>query len=121
MRLEQALGNLIDNSLRHGGTAVELTGIADGNGTLDLRVRDDGPGFPPGFIDTAFDRFTRGDPARSRGGAGLGLSIVSAIAGAHGGRAVAANPPEGGAEVRIMLPAQELSSPLHPASPASRA
>jgi two-component system OmpR family sensor kinase len=67
-------------------------------------VRDEGPGFPPEFLGAAFERFTRGDPARGRGGSGLGLSIVLVIARAHGGDARAANHPDGGADLCIELP-----------------
>jgi two-component system OmpR family sensor kinase len=102
-RLEQALGNLVDNALRHGGTRVELAAERV-DGRVELHVRDDGPGFPPEFVDAAFERFTRGDPARGRGGAGLGLAIVDAIARAHGGAAGARNRPAGGADVWISLP-----------------
>jgi signal transduction histidine kinase len=71
-----------------------------------LTVADGGAGFPDGFVEQAFERFTRADSARSRGGAGLGLSIVRAIARAHGGDA-AAEPSSagGGARVRLTLPA----------------
>jgi two-component system OmpR family sensor kinase len=102
-RLRQALGNLVDNALRHGGTPVELAAErADGH--VELHVRDEGPGFPPAFIDAAFERFTRADPARGRGGAGLGLAIVDVIARAHGGAAGVRNRPTGGADVWISLP-----------------
>ncbi len=103
LRLEQALGNLVDNALRHGGAAVELH-AATVHGVVELRVRDDGPGFPPEFLPSAFVRFTRADAARGRGGAGLGLAIVEAIARAHGGTAHARNRPERGAEVWLALP-----------------
>jgi two-component system, OmpR family, sensor kinase len=88
--LEQALGNLVDNSRRHGAGTVHLEAERS-DGALRLRVRDEGPGFPPALLPHAFDRFTRGDEARERGGAGLGLAIVAAIARAHGGQAYAAN------------------------------
>lgn len=103
LRLEQAVGNLLDNALRHGGRRIDLSARADGD-TVGIHVRDDGPGFPPAFIETAFQRFTRADAARGRGGAGLGLAIVDAIARAHGGGVEARNLPEGGAEVWITLP-----------------
>jgi signal transduction histidine kinase len=103
LRLEQALGNLVDNALRHGAGTIELTAIA-ADGVVELHVRDDGPGFPPEFLAAAFERFTRADPARSSGGAGLGLSIVSVIAAAHGGSAHAENTRPHGADVWIGLP-----------------
>jgi two-component system OmpR family sensor kinase len=102
-RLEQALGNLLDNALRHGAGPIHLAARVR-DGTVELHVRDEGPGFPPTFIATAFERFTRADPARPRGGSGLGLSIVQVIARAHGGVARAANHPAGGADVWIELP-----------------
>jgi signal transduction histidine kinase len=104
LRLEQALGNLVDNALRHGGGTVRLRAHA-GPDTVVLHVRDDGPGFSDGFAAYAFERFTREDPARGRGGAGLGLAIVEAIARAHGGSVRATNAPGGGADVAIELPA----------------
>jgi two-component system OmpR family sensor kinase len=105
VRLEQALGNLIDNALRHGGGTVRLSASRDGD-RVELHVVDDGPGFPPDFLPNAFERFTRGDVARGRGGAGLGLAIVEAVAQAHGGGARARNRPGGGADVWLDLPAE---------------
>jgi heavy metal sensor kinase len=102
LRLEQALGNLVDNALRYGGSRIELSVAAAGD-RVELHVRDDGRGFPDGFVDRAFERFTRGDAARGRGGAGLGLAIVDVIARAHGGSARAENGPEGGAHVWLEL------------------
>ncbi len=103
LRLEQAIGNLVDNALRHGGPRIELTASLVGD-EVELHVRDDGPGFPPDFVDTAFERFTRADSARGRGGSGLGLAIVAAIAQAHGGRFGARNRPEGGADIWLSVP-----------------
>jgi signal transduction histidine kinase len=84
LRVEQALGNLIENALRHGGGDVRLAAWRD-NGSAVLEVSDQGPGFPDGFAANAFERFTRGDDGRTGGGAGLGLAIAQAIAVAHGG------------------------------------
>jgi two-component system OmpR family sensor kinase len=104
LRMEQALGNLVDNALRHGGSTIELTARGE-NGRVTFQTADDGAGFPPGFEARAFERFTRADSARTGEGAGLGLAIVEAIAKAHGGAAHAAGVPSGGAQVCIELPA----------------
>jgi signal transduction histidine kinase len=101
-RLEQALGNLVANSLVHGAGTVELFARSV-NGHVELHVTDEGPGFPADFAQRAFDRFSRGDEARGRGGTGLGLAIVQAIAEAHGGSAGLGNREGGGADVWIAL------------------
>jgi two-component system OmpR family sensor kinase len=103
IRLEQALGNLVDNALRYGGGEVSLT-AARANGVVELHVTDEGSGFPPEFAGQAFERFARHDHARGRAGSGLGLSIVRAIAEAHGGSAHLANRNGGGADVWVVLP-----------------
>ncbi len=102
LRLRQALGNLVDNALRHGDGDVVLRSRAV-HGAAVLEVADSGPGFPPELRERAFERFARGDSARTRGGTGLGLAIVRAIADAHGGSATieAIGP---GATVTISLP-----------------
>jgi heavy metal sensor kinase len=107
LRLEQAVGNLLDNAIRHGAGGVELIAARAGD-RVELHVRDSGPGFSDAVLDHAFERFARGDPARGRGGAGLGLAIVAAIADAHGGVAQAANRAEGGADVWLSLPLEPL-------------
>jgi len=104
LRLEQALGNIVDNALRHGEAPVRLSAVRV-DGRVEIHVRDRGPGFSPAFLEHAFERFTRSDTGRSAGGAGLGLAIVEAIAEAHGGEAHAANQPGGGADVWLALPA----------------
>lgn len=94
LRLRQALGNLIDNALRHGAGEVVLAGRADSE-VVQLEVSDRGPGFDSDIAAAAFERFTSGDSARTRAsaaergraGTGLGLAIVRAIAEAHGGSA----------------------------------
>jgi two-component system OmpR family sensor kinase len=102
-RIDQALANLVENALRYGQGDIVLRAVRSGD-AVELHVRDDGRGFPDEFIARAFERFTRADHARSRGGAGLGLAIVAAIADAHGGSAGARNVPGGGADVWITLP-----------------
>ena len=89
LRLEQALGNLVDNALRYGAGAIRLDAV-EHDGLVELHVRDEGPGLSPDFLPHAFERFSRADPARTSGGAGLGLAMASAIAEAHGGSAQAA-------------------------------
>jgi signal transduction histidine kinase len=103
-RIEQALGNLVENALRYGDGDITLSaGVR--NGRIELHVGDDGPGFAPEFLPGAFRRFARADSGRSTDGAGLGLAIVATIAASHGGSAHAANRPAGGADVWISLPA----------------
>jgi len=119
LRLERALTNMVDNALRHGDGEVRIRAVGEPGG-VGLHVDDEGPGFPPQFVGQAFERFSRADPARGRGGVGLGLAIVEMIAVAHGGRAVAANRPDGGADVWLEIPARRpaeaaftvVSSPL---------
>ena len=117
IRLEQALGNLVDNALRHGGGTVHLEAVTERGRRVALYVRDDGVGFPPEFLPRAFERFTRPSSDR-RGGTGLGLSIVRTIAVAHGGSVVAVNGERGGADVCVVLPALVRSEASHVALPA---
>ena len=102
-RLEQALTNLADNAIRHGGGGVTLAAERRGN-AIRLSVEDEGDGWDPGFKPRAFERFSRGDAAREGEGAGLGLAIVDSIAKAHGGTAGIGDSPAGGASVWIDLP-----------------
>ncbi len=103
-RVEQALGNLLENALRYGDGPVRMWADST-DGRVELHVSDRGPGFPPEFLPHAFERFRQADAARSSEGAGLGLAIVDAIARAHGGRAMARNADGGGADVWIELEA----------------
>ena len=100
LRLEQALGNLVDNALRHGAGAIRLDAV-EHDGRVELHVRDEGPGLPPDFLPHAFERFSRADAARTSGGTGLGLALASAIAEAHGGTAQAAS---GTADIWLSIP-----------------
>ncbi len=102
-RLEQALGNLIENALSHGAGPITLSARRSGT-VVELRVRDEGTGLPADFAPHAFERFSRADSARARGGAGLGLAIVRAIARAHQGEAHVANRPGGGFDAWLSLP-----------------
>jgi len=100
-RLEQAFSNLVENALRYGAGTVRLAAIETPS-SLVLHVIDGGRGFPPDFLDLAFERFSRVDGSRT--GTGLGLAIVAAIAHAHGGTATASNSPGGGADVALTIP-----------------
>ena len=87
--VDRILGNLIENALAvapspGGHVWLEARSTPD---WVTLLVSDDGPGFPPGETERIFDRFYRGDPARSGPGSGLGLAIVRDLARAHGGEA----------------------------------
>jgi signal transduction histidine kinase len=86
LRLRQVLANLTDNALRHGGGDVLLS-AARREGGVAVQVSDSGPGFGADLETRAFERFARGDQARTGSGVGLGLAIVRAVAEAHGGHA----------------------------------
>jgi two-component system, OmpR family, sensor histidine kinase BaeS len=109
--LDRVLRNLLDNALRHapGGSTVRVAVQVDG-GAGEVRIHDDGAGFPAGFVDRAFDRFSRADEARERhgGGAGLGLAIARELVEAHGGRIWIEPGP--GATVAFRLPASPASA-----------
>ncbi len=82
--LFQALSNLIDNALKYtrSGGRIEIS-LADSNGRIELAVADDGPGIPHEEREKVFQRFYRIDASRSTPGAGLGLSLVAAVAELH--------------------------------------
>jgi len=107
-RLRQVLDNLLENARVHSpaGTPTRVQVRTDGT-DVALTVADEGPGMDADTAARAFERFYRGDPARSRatGGAGLGLSIVAAIVEAHGG-AVALLPTDSGATLEVRIPAE---------------
>ncbi|MGW7408539.1 ATP-binding protein [Streptomyces sp. NPDC054833] len=88
--LRPAIGNLVDNALRHGHGNVHLTAAVH-ESRLRLRITDTGPGFPTEFLPRAFDRFARAEASRTSEGSGLGLAFVHAVATAHGGTAYAEN------------------------------
>jgi signal transduction histidine kinase len=112
LALDRILANLIGNALAvvaSGGeirlSARALPGYPGLVGpAVALAVSDDGPGFPPGGPGRAFERFYRGDPARTGQGSGLGLAIVMELARAHGGTATAENLSPRGARVSVVLP-----------------
>jgi two-component system, OmpR family, sensor kinase len=119
LRVEQAVGNMVDNALRYGRGRVLLA--AEQHETrIELHVLDEGPGFDPAFLGRAFERFSRADAARSGGGTGLGLAVVDGIAVAHGGEARARNRASGGADVWLAVPSDRPAVPS-PAAPEPRA
>lgn len=107
-RLEQVLGNLIDNAIKYGrneGSIVVKARPVE-NGQIEVAVEDDGPGIPPESLERVFERFYRVDKARSReqGGTGLGLSIVKHIVQSHGGKVWATSEPGQGASFFFTVP-----------------
>jgi signal transduction histidine kinase len=115
-RMLQVLGNLVGNALRHtpdGGRVILSTARA--NGYVLLRVQDNGPGIPAADLPHIFDRFYRGDKARSDSASGLGLAIARSLIEAHDGRIAAENAPGGGALFTLSLP---IAHPTHTIDPA---
>jgi two-component system sensor histidine kinase MprB len=100
-RLARAINNLLDNAARHSPPGGEVEVVVGHSG---VSVRDHGEGIAPEDVEHLFERFYRGASARGRPGTGLGLAIVRQVAEAHGGRAQAANAPEGGAVFELVLP-----------------
>ena len=108
--MEQVFVNLLENAARYTpvGSRIEISARMRDK-RAEIRVVDNGPGLPPGSESRIFERFFRGsvEPADGRRGVGLGLAICHAIVQAHGGKIMAANLPEGGAEFRIELPCDQ--------------
>lgn len=102
--LAQALGNVLHNATLYApaGTGIDLHVTLVGP-SLELRVRDHGPGLPPGVESRVFDKFYRA-PDSPPGGTGLGLAIASGLMRAMKGDIEVRNHPEGGAEFILRLP-----------------
>jgi len=106
-RLDQVLGNLVSNALRHtqpGGTVSVETEVSDDS--VYIKVSDNGEGIAADDLSFIFDRFWRSDRSRSRtsGGSGLGLAISKQLVLAHGGRLLAESQPGQGSVFTIELP-----------------
>jgi signal transduction histidine kinase len=114
-KVDQILGNLVENAVRHGaGTVTIVVQPADTLGpragsragaratAVAVSVRDEGDGVPPELVPRIFRQFWR---AKRRGGAGLGLYIVKGLVEAHGGSITVQSAPSGGAEFRFTMPA----------------
>jgi signal transduction histidine kinase len=112
-RMVIALDELLENAVRHTGEGDEITISAQRRGgAVTFSVADSGSGIPPAAQDRVFERFYRvdGDRNRRSGGAGLGLSLVRAVAEAHGGRVAVRSAGGGGCEFRIQIPAAPAGS-----------
>jgi signal transduction histidine kinase len=105
----RAVACLVDNALEHarGAVTVRVTATREG---AEVEVRDDGPGVDPAVRARLFARFV--STRRDRGGTGIGLALVRAVAEAHGGTADETAPPGHGARFTLRLPALR-SHPVH--------
>ena len=107
-RLRQVISNLIDNAIKYGRIegAVVISARSLDARRIEVSVQDDGPGIPAEACARIFERFFRGDKARSReqGGTGLGLAIVKHVVQAHGGEVRVESAPGAGARFSFTLP-----------------
>lgn len=106
-RLEQVIGNIIDNAMRYSnenGTVI-VTADPAPEGAL-ITIADNSAGVPEGEVERIFDRFWRSEKSRTRanGGAGLGLAIAKQLIEAQGGKIGAENQPTGGLKIWFILP-----------------
>ncbi len=121
-RIQRVVYNLVQNALRHtpadGAVVVEVFDRGASESEVQINVRDTGGGIDPADLPRVFERFYRGDRARSRTaapssiegtGAGLGLSIARRLVEGHGGRIWVAQPPEGGSVFSFTLPKAAIS------------
>jgi signal transduction histidine kinase len=110
-RLDQVLGNLVANALRHTSSGGTITLCAEPHGDhVCIMVRDTGEGIPAEDLPFIFDRFWRGDRARSRAdgaGSGLGLVIARYLVQAHGGRIEVESQPGQGTTFAVHLPVKQ--------------
>ena len=120
--LRTALDALLENAVKYTdpGDSIELGAHADGAGGVVIEVADSGAGVPPEALPRIFDRWARADSARTRerGGAGLGLAIVAAVARAHGGRC-SVKPLQRGTAFRLHLPPRIAAGPMPSPAPAA--
>ena len=100
-KIDQVVGNLVENALRHGAGTVTVSVVPFETGAA-VSVDDEGEGIPPETAARVFTRFWRGNRGR---GTGLGLYIVKGLVEAHGGNVEVGRAPSGGASFRFVLPA----------------
>ena len=106
-RISQALGNLLDNAVRHTPEGGEVSvSLEEAGESVRVSVEDTGEGVPEEEVAEIFDRFYRVDPSRSRatGGTGLGLTIARQLVEAHGGAIWAERRAEGGSRFVFEVP-----------------
>jgi len=105
-RIEQVLGNLLDNAFRHTprGGRVQAGVRQAAKGFVEFYVSDSGSGIPAAEMPHVFDRFYRSSGEQQGSGAGLGLTISREIVRAHGGEIRAESPPAGGTTFAFTLP-----------------
>jgi signal transduction histidine kinase len=106
---EADFGRVCDNLINNALAVIEQSGVVDltlsmRGDSLILWVSDNGPGMADDFVPLAFDRFSRSDPSRTGGGAGLGLSIVAGIVALAGGEVDLHNQPGIGLTVEVAFP-----------------
>jgi signal transduction histidine kinase len=104
--LRRALRNLIENAVRHAGSAA--VSVRKAGDRVAIEVADDGPGIPEAELANVMEPFVRLEASRNRetGGSGLGLTLARSAAQAHHGRLELENRPQGGLLARILLPAR---------------
>ncbi|MCK6530711.1 ATP-binding protein [Myxococcota bacterium] len=114
VRLEQVVGNLVDNAIRYAGPGASITASAEREGAWAvIRVQDDGRGIPAELLPRIFDSFVRGASAGTgaAGGLGLGLTLVRDLVDLHGGVAEAlSDGPGRGSEFVVRLPARDVDA-----------
>lgn len=114
-RLEQVLGNLIDNAIKysHANGRMIVAARLNQDNVSEISVQDNGPGIPPEAKERIFERFFRVDKSRSReqGGTGLGLAIVKHVIQSHGGKIWVESEMGTGSTFRFTLPPSSLSRP----------
>lgn len=112
LALRRALGNLIDNGLRYGGSIEIAASVEQGAATIE--VRDRGPGLPEDSLEEIFEPYVRLEHGREayREGTGLGLGIARRIAHAHGGDLRLVNREGGGLVARLTLPAADTGAAM---------
>ncbi len=107
LRLQQVVRNVLANAIKFSepDTGIEISARAAGHGSVELAVRDHGPGIPASELEKVFEAFVQSSQNRHKpGGTGLGLAISRKIVQAHGGRIWAENAADGGCVFRIVLP-----------------